>query len=140
MELKELKTIVNDRTKFHDWFLQLLKDAQSEEDFDKNIGEPRVVLGYDDGYYWDKTSVELNDDGTLRVIFDTGSGSGWIPYELIEYQVTFEQFRQYLLNRKWADDSIDTIEILTDEVNRIEAAKVVRKENDDDFWEGEWRN
>lgn len=133
MEYKELKKIVQSKSKFRKFLINLLKDTDTGDDcLEGYKGVPLVSYGYDDGYYWDYTQVSLNKDGTLNVTFNVGSGSGWEPCALTEYEVSIEDFRQYLLNRKWKDGSIDTLELLRDCIDDIEGAKIIREEDEED--------
>lgn len=132
MEYKELKKIVQSKNKFRKFLINLLKNTDTNEEcFEGNKGVPLVAYGYDDGYYWDYTSVELNENGTLNVTFNVGSGSGWKPCELTEYEVSIEDFRQYLLNRKWKDGDIDTLLLLQSCIDDIEGARIIKEENED---------
>lgn len=132
MNRETLQKIVNDSDKFKKYLVNLLTITTSDDDFDQHEGEPTVEFGYNDGYYWDTTTVQLNDDKeTLMISFDAGSGSGWIPIDIVDYNVSVEQFRQYLLNRKWKDPEIDTLDLLSDEINKIEGSKVIHEEHSD---------
>ncbi len=134
MTYEEVSQLLKSPVKFKEYLIKLLKDRDSSKYTDyseRDVGIPLVEYGDDDGYYWDKTSVSLNDDDSLEVTFDIGSGSGWIPIDYTEYRVTIEQFRQYLLNRKWADPNIDTVELLTESIKEIEGAKLIKHEEDD---------
>ena len=132
MEYRELKKIIQSKDKFRKFLIDLLKNTDTREDCSVGgKGVPLVAYGYDDGYYWDYTRVELNGDQTLNVTFDVGSKSGWKPCELTEYEVSIEDFRQYLLNRKWKDGDIDTLELLQSCIDDIEGAKIVKEENED---------
>lgn len=133
MTYEEISQLLKSPVKFREYLIKLLKDTDSSKYIDcaEGIaGVPLVEYGSDDGYYWDKTIVSLNDDDSLEVTFDIGSGSGWIPIDYTEYRVTIEQFRQYLLNRKWEDQSIDTVELLTESIKEIEGTKLVKHEVD----------
>lgn len=134
MTYEEISQLLKSPVKFRKYLIKLLKDTDSSKYIDcaEGIaGVPLVEYGSDDGYYWDKTIVSLNDDDSLEVTFDIGSCSGWIPIDYTEYRVTIEQFRQYLLNRKWEDQSIDTVELLTESIEEIEGTKLVKHEVDD---------
>lgn len=48
-----------------------------------------------------------------------------------EYKVSIEDFRQYLINRKWKNQDIDTIEILASCINEIQGSQIVSEEHDD---------
>lgn len=112
---KELNEVVKSEAKFRKFLIKLLKKAQSKMDGGSGTdkGVPLVKYNSDDGYYWDYTSVELNPDNkTLTVIFYVGPGSDYIPYHYTEYNVPIEDFRQYLINRKWQDKNINTIDLL----------------------------
>lgn len=130
MEYKELKKIVQSKDKFIKFLINLLKNTDTG-DVAGDKGVPLVSYGYDDGHYWDYTSVALNENDTLNVTFNVGSGNGFIPCELTEYEVSIENFRQYLLNRKWKDADIDTLRLLESCINDIEGARVIRDENED---------
>lgn len=133
MTYEEISQLLKSPVKFREYLIKLLKDTDSSKYIDcaEGIaGVPLVEYGSDDGYYWDKTIVSLNDDDSLEVTFDIGSCSGWIPIDYTEYHVTIEQFRQYLLNRKWEDQSIDTVELLTESIEEIEGTKLVKREVD----------
>jgi hypothetical protein len=129
MEYKELKKIVQSKDKFRKFLIDLLKNTDTGN-IEGDKGEPVVACGYDDGYYWDYTSVALNENDTLNVTFNVGSGNGWIPCELTEYEVSIEDFRLYLINRKWKDADIDTLGLLETCINDIEGAKIVKEENE----------
>lgn len=134
MTYEEISQLLKSPVKFREYLIKLLKDTDSSKYIDCAegiVGVPLVEYGSDDGYYWDKTIVSLNDDDSLEVTFDIGSGSGWIPIDYTEYRVTIEQFRQYLLNRKWEDQSIDTVKLLTESIKEIEGTKLVKHEVDD---------
>lgn len=134
MTHEEVSKLLKSSVKFKEYLVKLLKDTDSSKYTDyseRDVGIPLVAYGSDDGYYWDKTIVSLNDDDSLEVTFDIGSGSGWIPMDYTEYRVTIEQFRQYLLNRKWEDPNIDTVELLTESIKEIEGAKLIKHEEDE---------
>ncbi|GEO64800.1 hypothetical protein [Companilactobacillus nantensis] len=134
MTYEEVSQLLKSPVKFKEYLIKLLKNTEPSKYIDcpeGTIGVPLVEYGSDDGYYWDKTIVSLNDDDSLEVTFDIGSGSGWIPMDFTEYRVTIEQFRQYLLNRKWADPNIDTVELLTESIKEIEGAKLIKREEDE---------
>jgi len=132
--LKEFNEVVQSKAKFRKFLIKLLKKAQSEMDYnDTNKGAPLVKYGSDDGYYWDYTSVELNPDNkTLTVIFNIGSGSGYIPYNYTEYNVSIEDFRQYLINRKWQDKNIYTIDLLIACINEIDGVELIEDTDERD--------
>ena len=132
MEYKELKKIIQSKDKFRKFLIDLLKNTGTSEDcLEGDKGVPLVVYGYDDGHYWDYTSVALNENDTLNVTFNVGSGNGWKPCELTEYEVSIEDFRTYLLNRKWKDADMDTLGLLQSCINDIEGAMVVKEENEE---------
>lgn len=130
----ELQEVVKSQPKFKKFLITLLKRTESPGGFrysGTDVGVPLVRYGDNDGYYWDETRVELNSDGeTLTVTFDIGSGSGYVPINFTEYEVTIEQFRQYILNRKWNTDDIDTLELLLDELNNIEGSHITERRED----------
>ena len=132
-EYQELCEVVESKAEFQSFLIDLLKTTKSKVDYSEDdIGTPLVGYGSNDGYYWDTTYVELNTDGeTLTVTFDIGSGSGCISTDFTEYEVTIEQFRQYLLNRKWADKNIDTIQLLLNSVEDIEGSRITEERHDD---------
>lgn len=132
---KEFNEVVQSEAKFRKFLIKLLKKAQSEVDYksDTNKGVPLVKYGSDDGYYWDYTSVELNQDNkTLTVTFNIGSGSGYIPYHYTEYNVSIENFRQYLINRKWQNKNINTIELLIACINEIDGVELIEDKDEYD--------
>ena len=125
---KELNEVVQSEAKFRKFLIKLLKKAQSEMgDGNSDKGVPLVKYGHDDGYYWDYTSVELNPDNqTLTVIFNIGSGSGYVPCCYTEYNVPIEDFRQYLINRKWQDKNINTINLLITCIDDIDGVQLIK--------------
>lgn len=129
----QFKDIILDKEKFRINLIKILKETESDASFDgEDKGFPLIKFdGYDDGYYWDYTLVELNsDEETLSVTFDIGSGSGYVPTDYTEYNVSIEDFRQYLINRKWENQDIDTIEILASCINEIRGAKIESEEHE----------
>jgi hypothetical protein len=118
--LEKLGQAIKTPEGFEKYFKEVLTAMPSDDDFSNH--QSGVTFGNDDGYYWDRTSVELEDDNTLTVTFDVGSGSGWIDCEFTEYKVTFEQFRQYLLNRKWEDPDVNTVQLLAFVISDIDGA------------------
>jgi len=134
ISFNQFKAIILDKEKFRADIINILKDTESDRNFDReDKGIPLVKFdGYDDGYYWDYTLVGLNpDEKTLTVTFSIGSGSGYIPMDYTEYNVSIEDFRQYLINRKWKNKDIDTIEILASCINEIQGSQIVSEEHDD---------
>jgi len=134
ISFNQFKAIILDKEKFRADIINILKDTESDRNFDReDKGIPLVKFdGYDDGYYWDYTLVGLNpDEKTLTVTFSIGSGSGYIPMDYTEYNVSIEDFRQYLINRKWKNQDIDTIEILASCINEIQGSQIVSEEHDD---------
>ena len=125
---KELNEVVKSEVKFRKFLIKLLKKAQSEmNDGNSDKGVPLVKYGSDDGYYWEYTSVELNPDNqTLTVIFNVESGSGYIPCSYTEYNVPIEDFRQYLINRKWQDKNINTIDLLIACIDDIDGVQLIK--------------
>lgn len=127
---KEFNEVVKSEAKFRKFLIKLLKKAQSEMDGGSGTdkGVPLVKYGYDDdGYYWDCTSAELSPDNkTLTVIFNVGSGSGYIPCHYTEYNVPIEDFRQYLINRKWQDKNINTIDLLIACIDNIDGVQLIK--------------
>lgn len=134
ISFNQFKAIILDKEKFRTGLINILKETESDRNFDReDKGIPLVKFdGYDDGYYWDYTLVGLNpDEKTLTVTFSIGSGSGYIPMDYTEYNVGIEDFRQYLINRKWKNQDIDTIEILASCINEIQGSQIVSEEHDD---------
>ena len=134
ISFNQFKAIILDKEKFRTGLINILKETESDRNFDReDKGIPLVKFdGYDDGYYWDYTLVGLNpDEKTLTVTFSIGSGSGYIPMDCTEYKVSIEDFRQYLINRKWKNQDIDTIEILASCINEIQGSQIVSEEHDD---------
>ncbi|QBJ03816.1 hypothetical protein SAC12B_0027 [Lactobacillus phage SAC12B] len=134
ISFNQFKAIILDKEKFRTGLINILKETESDRNFDReDKGIPLVKFdGYDDGYYWDYTLVGLNpDEKTLTVTFSIGSGSGYIPMNCTEYKVSIEDFRQYLINRKWKNQDIDTIEILASCINEIQGSQIVSEEHDD---------
>lgn len=134
ISFNQFKAIILDKEKFRTGLINILKETESDRNFDReDKGIPLVKFdGYDDGYYWDYTIVGLNpDEKTLTVTFSIGSGSGYIPMDYTEYNVGIEDFRQYLINRKWKNQDIDTIEILASCINEIQGSQIVSEEHDD---------
>ena len=132
---KKFKDIILDKEKFRINLINILKETESDINFDRDDkGIPLVKFdGYDDGYYWDYTIVGLNpDEKTLTVTFSIGSGSGYIPMDYTEYNVGIEDFRQYLINRKWKDQDIDTIEILASCINEIDGVELIEDTDERD--------
>lgn len=126
---KEFDEVVHSEVKFRKFLIKLLKKAQSATDYenDTDKGVPLVKYGSDDGYYWDCTLVKLNPDNkTLTVIFDVGSGSGYIPCHYTEYNVSIEDFRQYLINRKWENKNINTIDLLIACIDAIDGVQLIK--------------
>ena len=127
--MTEFNEVIQSEAKFRKFLIKLLKKAQSDTDYENGTdkGVPLVKYGSDDGYYWDWTSVKLNPDNkTLTVIFDVGSGSGYIPCDYTEYNVSIEDFRQYLINRKWQDKNISTIDLLITCINDIDGVQLIK--------------
>ena len=136
MTKDELIKIVENKEEFKEFITNLLKVTPSDSDFEQRDDIPRIKLGYDDGYYWETTVISLADGNTLDVTFDVGSGSGWIGCCYTEEIVSIEVFRQYLLNRKYNDESVDVIDILKDEIQEMDNAKeIIDTDDESEYWD-----
>lgn len=88
----------------HDWF-----DKKGELSF-----------GYNDGYYWEEWTVNPNRYGTCLVVdFHIGSGSGWIETNDHVESITYEDFRNLLLNKKFENDDVDLVKIIEEETEDL---------------------
>ncbi|PRT13214.1 hypothetical protein C6352_02375 [Bacillus thuringiensis] len=63
--------------------------AKMDQILDDNSGEITDSVG--DCYYWECWTVSRQENGNLKVGFDIGSGSGWIPTDIEYKEMTFEQ-------------------------------------------------
>lgn len=136
MTKDELIKIVENKEEFREFIVNLLKVTPSDSDFEQVDDVPQIGLGYDDGYYWETTTITLADNNTLDVTFDVGSGSGWIECWYSKEIVPIENFRQYLLNRKYNDESVDVIDILKDEIQEMDNAKeIIGTDEESEYWD-----
>lgn len=124
--------MIHDKKVFSEWLINYLNSTQSDGDFSGD-GKGAVTIGYDDGYYWEYTVVKLNSDGqSLDVDIEEGSSSGWIDMRSTEANVPIEMFRQYLLNRKWGNRDVDTIQLLSDGIYGIKGANITKDETEEE--------
>lgn len=67
ISFNQFKAIILDKEKFRTGLINILKETESDRNFDReDKGIPLVKFdGYDDGYYWDYTLVGLNPDEKL---------------------------------------------------------------------------
>ncbi|KXY30073.1 hypothetical protein CN333_00165 [Bacillus thuringiensis] len=63
--------------------------AKMNQILDDNSDEISENIG--DCYYWECWSISRLENGNLKVGFDIGSGSGWIPTNIEYKEMTLEQ-------------------------------------------------
>lgn len=95
----EWKDVVNSKEKFHEFITNYFKNHK------------QLTGNYDDGYYFEEYGVRLDSRGGLVVTLTTGSFSGQgFPIKDRE-NISIEDFRQLLLNKKFADKNMSLTDV-----------------------------
>lgn len=67
-----------------------------------SANEGKLELGYNDGYYWETYKITKVDKG-VKVVFDIGSFSGDIPCKKETNFLTWREFYNLIMNKKFKD-------------------------------------
>lgn len=97
----DIKEVIQDDWDFQHFMIEFFKERE------------RLEFGYNDGYYWEEWSVYLNDNQTIMVVeFNIGSYSGWIESNDHVTSMSFEEFKELLLNKKFEDESVSLVDLI----------------------------
>lgn len=79
-----------------------------------------LKFGYNDDYYWEEWTVNLNSAKTLMVVeFSIGSASGWIEENDHVTSMSFEKFRELLNNKKFENEEINLVDLIEEATEKM---------------------
>lgn len=73
--------------------------------------EGKLELGYNDGYYWETYKITKVDKG-VKVVFDIGSCSGYIPCKKETNFLTWREFYNLIMNKKFKNKEMSLTHLI----------------------------